>query len=266
MAAINMFRGGSPDFKAMFCGGDFAEFTPPFSSPLYDDTPPYNSHADGAQGQGYLNLWFPLVPNLQNNDAHKWMRNALEGVKAVGDIIRLAWVPLRSYAISQHFELVKGDELLDGVYVKPVAERVSWNFTTKSWDWTTNTDYAAAVTASGVTQFPLGIPSNTDRRWGFIDLSPSPKVSVTTSHPEEGTPTSSASVSFSAPCTFGHNLVKTDTDGVPVSGLDAYYGAVVLGLQIAAGQAKDIANIWRGNFALYMSAKLLQFECATQIG
>lgn len=246
MAAINMFRGGSPDFKASFCAGSFAEFTPPFSAPHYDDTPPYNSHADGAQGQGYLNLWFPLIPNLQQNDAHKWQRNALEKVSAVGDIIRLAWVPLRSWVLAQHFELVRGDELLNGVYVKPVAERAAWDVSKNDWVYTTNAEYAAAVTASGVGQFPLGVPGTTDQRWGFVNLAPE--------------------ADDQAPCTFGHNIMKTDAKGNPTGGLDAYYGAVILGLQIAEGSETAIANIWKGNFAFYMSAKIASFESATQIG
>lgn len=246
MAAINLFRGGSPDFKPGFCAGAFAEFTPPFSAPHFDFTPPYNSHADGALGQGYLNLQFPLVPNLQNNDAHKWMRNALQNVKAVGDVIRLAWVPLRSYVVAQHFELTQGDALLNGVYVKPVAERVYWDYSKEDWTWETNTEYAAAVTASNVGQFPLGIPGSTDQQWGFIRLEPK--------------------VGDVAPCTFGHNIPKLDSNGVPTAGLDAYFGAVVLGLQIAEGDAGAIANIWRGNFAFYMSAKLLAFEASTQVG
>lgn len=246
MATVNLFRGGSPDFKPLFCQGAFAEFGPPFSAPHYEFTPPFNSHADGAQGQGYLNLWFPLVPNLQNNDAHKWMRNALENVKAVGDVIRLAWVPLRSYVLAQYIELTQGDELLNGVYVKPVAERVSWDFAKQDWVWEENSEYAAAVTASNVGQFPLGVPGDTDQRWGFINLAPK--------------------AGDQAPCTFGHNIPKTDAKGVPTAGLDAYYGAVVLGLQIAEGDADAIKNIWRGNFALYVTAKLLAFESSAQVG
>lgn len=246
MANINMFRGGSPDFKPMFCKGEWAEFNPPFSAPHYADTPPYNSHADGAMGQGYLNLTFPLIPNLQNNDAHKWQRNALANLKAVGDIIRLAWVPLRSYVVAQHFELVRGDDLCSGVYVKPVAERVAWDIDKKDWTWTINSDYAAAVTASQVGQFPLGVPSSTDQQWGFINLEPK--------------------AGDQAPCTFGHNMAQRDANGTPTGGLDDYYGGVVLGLQIAEGSAAAIANIAVSNFALYMSAKLLAFECGTQVG
>lgn len=246
MAIVDMFRGGTPDVKPSFCKGDFAKFRPSFSSPHYKDTPPYNSHADGAQGQGYLNLWFPLVPNLQSNDAHKWQRNALMNLSAPGDIIRLAWVPLRSYVLSQHFELVRGDEILDGVYVKPVAERVTWDIEKEDYVWADNAEYTAAVTASNVGQFPLGVPKETDQQWGFINLAPQAGVQ--------------------APCTFGHNMVATDAEGNPTAGLDAFYGAVVLGLQIAEGSEEAIANIWRSNIAFYMSAKVLQFECATQVG
>lgn len=241
MATVNMFRGGTPDFKPMFCAGDFPEFTQPFSSPHYKWTPPFNSHADGALNQGFLTQVFPLVPNLQNNDAHKWQRIALQGVKAVGDIIFLNWVPLRSYWISQYIEVTETDPLLDGVYVKPVAYRFSWDVANKTWKQTENTAYAAKVAAANVTQFPLGTPAEGDSRYGIIDLMP-----------EEG----------EVPCTFGHNLLKADGS----AGLDAYYGGVVFGLQVSAGDPAKVAEMWNGNFALYNSAKLLTFECSMQVG
>lgn len=96
MANINMFRGGTPDFKGWFCRGDWPEFKPPFSAPHAAFTPPYDSHADAAYGQGYLNLHFPLVPNLADTYGHNWMRTALKKVSAIGDTIMLNWVPLRS--------------------------------------------------------------------------------------------------------------------------------------------------------------------------
>lgn len=257
MANVMLFRGGTPDFKPMFCKGEYAQFKPPFSSPHFYDTPPYDSHADAAQGQGYLNLVFPLVPNLQQNDAHHWQQTALKGLGKVNDVIYTNWVPLRSFVVAQHIEVVRGDPALDGVYVKPVAARVSWDFDTEDYVWETNTDYAAAVTAAGVTQLPLGTPSTGDKRWAYIDLT-LPKVSV-----GEG---NAVTVSAAAPCTFGHDLVKFDTDGKPTEGLDSYYGGVVLGLQVTAGQPAKIAEIWRSNIALYMSAKVLSFECSTQVG
>lgn len=256
MANVMLFRGGTPDFKPMFCKGEYAQFKPPFSSPHLYDTPPYDSHADAAHGQGYLNLVFPLVPNLQQNDAHHWQQTALKGLSKVGDVVYTNWVPLRSFVVAQHIEVVRTDPALDGVYVKPVAARVSWDLDTEDYTWETNTDYAAAVTASGVTQFPLGTPASGDKRWAYIDLT-LPKVAVDDD---------AATVSAAAPCTFGHDLVKFDADGKPTEGLDSYYGGVVLGLQVTAGQPAKIAEIWRSHIALYMCSKVLQFECSTQVG
>ena len=84
---IKLFRGGMPDFKGWFCDGQFAEFTPPFDAPHAKFTPPFDSHADAAHGQGYLNLHFPLVPNLNDTVGHRWMQYGLKGVKADGDVI-----------------------------------------------------------------------------------------------------------------------------------------------------------------------------------
>ncbi|MBD5585309.1 MAG: hypothetical protein HDQ88_09525 [Clostridia bacterium] len=267
MANVNLFRGGTPAFKPMFCAGEYAEWTPPFDSYHKEDTPPYDSHAEAAQGQGYLNLVFPLIPRLGDTMGHHWMQTALKGLEKVNDIIWLTWVPLRSFVVAQHIEVSRVDPLLEGVYFKPVAKRVAWDFTTNAYKDTTNTDYAAAVAASGVTEFPFGKFGASDARWGFIDLT-LPKVSTATTL--TGSPVSAASstssVSASAPCTFGHNLVKTDANGNPTGGLDEYYGAVVLGYQISKGAADKIKLIWRSNIAVYMSAKLLAFECPSQIG
>lgn len=262
MANVMLFRGGTPDFKPMFCKGEFAQFRPPFNAPHMYDTPPYDSHADAAHGQGYLNLVFPLVPMLQNNDSHHWQQTALKGLSKVGDIIYTNWVPLRSFVVAQHIEVTRTDAALDGVYFKPVAARVSWDLDTEDYKWEANADYAAAVTAAGVTQLPLGTPVNNDARWAFIDLT-LPKVDAQLSADKNSVTTT---VSAAAPCTFGHDLVKYDAAGKPTDPLDKYYGAVVLGLQIAAGDPKKIAEIWRSNIAVYMSSKVLSFECSTQVG
>ena len=78
MASVNIARGGTPDFKGWFERGDYAEFTPPFGMPPMPSTPPYNSHADAAHGQGFLNLQFPLIPRIEDTTAHAWMWNALK--------------------------------------------------------------------------------------------------------------------------------------------------------------------------------------------
>lgn len=245
MADISMFRGGTPLFKPKFCRGDWPEFTAPFSGPQYEDTPPFNSHGCGAFDQGYLNLYFPLNPNLQQNDAHKWMREAMRNLKAVGDILQLAWVPLRSYATFQYFEVSRGDELVDGVYLKPVAQRMSWDISEREWKIETNSEYEAAVTASGVGQFPCGKIKASDQQYGLINLLPA---------------------AGKLPCTFGHNLVKCDENGNPTEGLDEYYGGVILGLQIAEGSAQAISDLWKSNMCIYMCVKFQSFECSMQAG
>lgn len=246
MANVNLFRGGTPDFKPMFCKGDFAKWGPPFSASHLDDTPPYDSQADAAYGQGWLTLQFPLVPNLWGNYAHHWMQTALKDVKQVNDSIWLNWIPLRSFAVAQHIEVNKIDPALKGVTVKPVASRVSWDWTTGDWKWEPNTEYAARVVEAGVAEIGLGEFSDALQRYAFINLMP------TTDKP--------------IPCTFGHNLVQFDDKGIPVQGLDEYYGAVVLGLQIVRGEAEQLELLHRANFALYTSTKVCQFVCGTQVG
>lgn len=244
MANILLARGGTPDFKGWFCAGQYPEFTPPYDAPHMPATPPFDSHADAAYGQGYLNLQFPLVPNLNDTTAHVWMQHALKKVKNVNDIILTNWVPLRSYLDSFYIEVSKTDPALDGVYVKPVAMRVAYNFTTEEWDYTPNAAFDAEITASGITQFPLGTPQPGDKLYGLCMLN------------QDRT---------QIPSTFGHNLVARNAQGDPTGGLDANYGAVLFGLQFVQGDPAKIATVWRSNIAVYLSAKLLAFEGASQI-
>lgn len=246
MATVNLFRGGTPDYKPMFCRGEFAQWSPPFSATHLDDTPPYDSHADAAYGQGWLTLQFPLIPNLWGNYAHHWQQTALQGITKANDIILLNWVPLRAFALAQHIEVNKVDPILAGVTVKPIAMRVSWDWDKEDWKWETNTEYAAKVAESGVSEIGLGEFSDSLQRYAFINLLPSADKPI--------------------PCTFGHNLVRFDDKGVPIGPLDEYYGGVVLGLQIVRGDADKVAKLYRSNFALYMSTKISAFECGTQVG
>ena len=170
MAITNLFRGGMPDFKGWFCDGQFAEFTPPFDAPHAKFTPPFDSHADAAHGQGYLNLHFPLVPNLNDTVGHRWMQYGLKGVKASGDVILTNWVPLRSYVDSVYYEANLFDANLTGVYAKPVAYRVAWDFTHEEWTYTEIEAYAAMLAASGIEKFPLGTPGVSDKIYGMARL------------------------------------------------------------------------------------------------
>lgn len=241
MAVINLARGGMPDFKGWFCDGQSAEFTPPYDAPHTEFTPPFDSHADAAMGQGFLNLQFPLVPNLNDTVGHRWMQNLLKGVKAVGDVVLTNWVPQRAYLDSVYYEVTKTDASLDGVYLAPVAKRAVWNFTTEEWEYKDVTAFADAMTAAKITQFPVGTPQDGDKLYGFTRLT-------------------------NPLATFGHNIVKRNATGKPTAGYDDAFGTVMLGFKVAAGDPDKIATLWKSTFALYFSSKLLAFEGSTQIG
>ena len=288
MAITNLFRGGMPDFKGWFCDGQFAEFTPPFDAPHAKFTPPFDSHADAAHGQGYLNLHFPLVPNLNDTVGHRWMQYALKSVKAVGDTILTNWVPLRSYVDSVYYEANLFDKNLDGVYVKPVAYRVAWDFVNEEWTYTKITAFTSQLSAAGIDKFPLGTPGSSDKIYGMARLVGASGTSQLTSGATSGTVTGTADTTTGAvtgtsagsvtntsgtastmadmPVTFGHNIPALDENGKPTGGYDDWFGAVCLGYEVSNGSADKIKNIWKSTFALYMSAKLFTFEGSTQIG
>lgn len=238
---INLYRGGTPDFKGWFRRGDYAEFTPPFGTPPMPSTPPYDSHADAAYGQGYLNLQFPLIPRIEETTAHGWMWNALKQLSEVGDRIYTNWVPMRSIVTDLHWEVTRTDKELDGVYLRPVAARARWNFDTNEWDYIDNTAYASMLTSNSVSQFPLGTVQDGDAVYGYAH-------------------------NINPLCTFGHNIFKRDSSGAPTQeGYDEFFGAVVLGYEVAEGSTEKLKNLWRSNFALYFSAKLHAFECGIQV-
>ena len=256
MATINLMRGGTPVFRPAFCCGDFPEFTMPVDTPHFPGTPPYDSHADGAREQGFLNLSFPFVPNLLDTTAHRWMLPPLQKLSAVGDKIRLIWVPHRGYVESLHMELTRFDSNLDGVYVQPIAERAVWNFTTEEWEFKANTKFDEDIAAyANVTKLCLGTPAPEDTSTDPVTPADSPYLFAR--FPQTDT---------ELPATFGHNLVARDATGKPTGGLDDYFGAVVLGLKIIAGDAEKIKALWRGKFELWMCAKFLAFECHTFTG
>lgn len=245
MANVLIARGGEPDFKGWMCDGQWAEYGPSYSTPQIEYTPPFNSHADGAHGQGYLNLHFPLVPNLNGTLGHQWMQNALKGLNKVNDILFTNWVPTRSYVDSIYVEVSKTDASLDTVYFKPVAYRVAYDFDAQDWTYTEIADFTTEMTNAGITQLPLGTPDPSDKLYAMARLG----LDAT-----------------KKPSTFGHNIVKRDATGKPIDGADEYFGAVLLGLQFNQGTDAKVASIWKSDIAVHFSAKLLTFEGSTQIG
>jgi hypothetical protein len=245
MAIVNIARGGTPDFKGFMCEGQYAEFTPPYTSPHMPSTPPYDSQADAAFGQGYLNMDFPLVPNLGGTTGHQWMQNALKKIRNQNDVILTNWVPMRSYLESYFIEVVTTDPNLDGVYITPVAYRIKWDFVTQSWIEEEVTAHGDELVAAGITQLPLGTPQSGDRVYGMARLA--------TDH-------------TTLPPTYGHNLVTRNAQGDPIGPLDDRYGTVAIGLRVSAGTQARIETIWRSNIAVYITTKLFQFIGSGQKG
>ena len=235
MANVNICRGGTPNFRGWFCEKDYPENLPPVSMDNLSGTPPFDSHACGSMGQGYLNISMPLVPVLEDTEAHRWMQKALKNLAAVNDVVFTNWIPLKSYIDSLYIEVKKIDKELAGVKVKPVAYRVTYNEATKEYDYAEIAAFTDELTTAGAThELSIGASGGAEKSTLFARLSNDPTK---------------------VPATFGTDIVG-----------DPSYGAVVLGLQVSSGDADKIAAIYRSQIAVYLSAKLLCFECSTQVG
>jgi hypothetical protein len=261
MSNVNLFRGATPDFKAFYCNGEYGQFRPPFSATHAAQTPPFDSHFCGAWGLGYFTPGFPLVPNLGNTRAHQWMKNALADVKAVGDKIRLIWVPLRSYVTSVYFEVTETDKALDGVVVSLFADRVKYNAATDDFVYTTDTGVAADLAGANFPTFTLGT-TGVYAKYGIARL-PESKIVFTTVMVDGGsgnTPDTQVIQTVSGPVSR-----VPSTFGVNIPG-DTYEGGVVFGIQItAASNPANIANLQEFNGAAYLSLKLESFESPAQL-
>ena len=259
---VNAARGGQPDFKGWKCEGQWQEYGPAYSVPRMPDTPPFNSHADAAYGQGYLNLHYPLIPDLAGTTGHVHMRKALAQLKKVGDVFLTNWIPNRAYLDSVYVEATRYDANLAGLYLKLVSYYVKWDFTEEKFVYSKNT---AIEMGEGLgASFPL------------IPLGKQEVVSGL----HKVAPYGFARFSYSddkVPSTLMHDIVKYDEEtGKPTGGLDANFGNAMLGFQVvskdggteATEEATDekVKLISSSNIAVYLSAKLLAFEGSTQIG
>ena len=252
---VNAARGGQPDFKGWMCEGQWQEYGPAYSVPRMPDTPPFNSHADAAYGQGYLNLHYPLIPDLAGTTGHVHMRKALAQLKKVGDVFLTNWIPNRAYLDSIYVEATRYDPALKGIALKLVSYTAKWDFTTQDFDYTENTDFATEIG-----EFPLINLEKQDatggKAYGFVHFNYTAGTN---------------------PSTLKHDIVKFDEKGHPTSGYDESFGTALIGFQVV--KAKDgaatpdsgeldaaVKLIATSNIAVYLSAKLLAFEGSTQIG
>lgn len=248
MAIANLARGFTPVFRPAFCCGAFAEFTDPVSPTRMAGTPPFDSHADAVRGQGYFTLSFPLVPNLRETEAHRWMWPELrEKVQKKDDVIRLIRIPFFHYVDSLLITVTEPDaNALDGVYVTPVSERVTPKNITNSaadeWDYVANTDFDSDLATYGnVTKLPLGNLAADDSRYLLARF---PAMDST------------------FPWSWGHDFL----DAAGTAGLDDHYGYTTIGLKFSEGDDDKIAQFWRSKVAVHVVAKVFGFESACFTG
>lgn len=245
MATVNLVRGGAPVFRPAFCCGAFPEYNPICDITHFPGTPPFDTHAEAAHGQGYLNLMYPFVPNLLDTDAHLWMQTPLQALSAKNDVIRLIWIPTYSYVDSMVIVQTKYDTSLDGVYVQPISERYWWNPSTKQCEYKANTLFDAAFsTYANATRLCLGTPA--------AGNSPDSQY-IHCRFPQKDSIQNWA---------FGHDQYKYNAQGDPTAAADEYTGMAVFGLRVVDGTAAKIKSIWQGNFELWINLKVFCHECS----
>lgn len=250
--SIDLFRGGIPVFRPAFCCGDYPAYMPVGNMQHFEGTPPVDEHAEGARGQGYLNLNFPLVPNILDTDAHRWMRTPLMSLSKSEDVLRLIWIPRYGYVDSLWMQLTKYDTMLDGVYVTPMAERYWWNPKTGALEFKPEPLFDEAMSKyANALRLPLGTPSGEVEDLDAGVTIPADSQYIFARFGQEDN---------TLPWSWGHDLYTFDRNGRPSGALDEYCGNVCFGLKITGPDAK-IKDIWRGKFELWINMKYLQHDC-----
>lgn len=171
MANISLYRGGTPVVNFMWSKSDFPQYTPPFrqthlgtTSELFADerplaeTPPYDSHADGAYNLGNFVIGLPFAPRVRGQIAQ---RKALQAQDlAVGDVLQMIWLPEDHVATYLNLKSITVDSNMAGatvaLCVQDAVPDADGNFT-----YTENTDFDTAVTTQvGSNSFSVDAPFN----------------------------------------------------------------------------------------------------------
>lgn len=230
MANIRLYRGGTPDVKYVWERRDWAQFQPPFGLPTAEDTPPYDSHADGAYNLGNFVQGMPLKPRGYGLE---WQRKALEGV-AAGDILQMIWLPADHYATALNLKSIDVQENLAGATIALVSQihtiDADGNITE-----TETTDLEDAITAQGGTNvFDLSKPFN-----AFVSLM-------------------KADTGYAVPLYSRPPLPAADAASSPTPPRIIIFGVKVLSLPTNADVTLD--QMLKG---VYLSLRSTAFECPT---
>ena len=156
MANISLYRGGTPEVKYIWSAADHPEYRPPFSqrhlgaqSDLFADerpleeTPPYDSHADGAYNMGNFVIGLPVAPRTRGQVAQ---RKALQAQPLeVGDILQCIWLPEDHIATYLNLKSITNDANMAGATVALVAQNATPD-KNGEFHYVEDTDFADAVT------------------------------------------------------------------------------------------------------------------------
>lgn len=234
MANLGLFRGGSPVVKYSWKDSDWAQFEPPFGQATLEDTPPYDSHADGAYNAGDFVLGFPLKPNLGGMD---WQRRALANAKlAVGDVLQLIWLPADHMATFLNIKSIGSDSNMAGATIALQHQTLSRD-TDGNIEITDTDTLSTAITAQGGSNvFDLSAPFN--QMVSLID------VSSGYARPMYSTPP----------------LPAASASATPVHAVFHMFGIKILSLPTDTAITLD--KMRKG---VYLSLRMQAFECPTFI-
>lgn len=171
MANISLYRGGTPEVKYIWSAADHPEYRPPFSqrhlgaqSDLFADerpleeTPPYDSHADGAYNMGNFVIGLPVAPRTRGQVAQ---RKALQAQPLeVGDILQCIWLPEDHIATYLNLKSITNDANMAGATVALVVQNATPD-KNGEFHYAEDTDFADAVTTQvGSNSFAVDKPFN----------------------------------------------------------------------------------------------------------
>ena len=171
MTNISLYRGGTPEVKYIWSAADHPEYRPPFSqrhlgaqSDLFADerpleeTPPYDSHADGAYNMGNFVIGLPVAPRTRGQAAQ---RKALQAQPLeVGDILQCIWLPEDHIATYLNLKSITNDANMAGATVALVVQNATPD-KNGEFHYVEDTDFADAVTTQvGSNSFAVDKPFN----------------------------------------------------------------------------------------------------------
>lgn len=234
MANIPFYRGGTPVVKYIWDENTTPDFVPPFSENNNEDTPPYDSHADGAYNLGHFVLGMPIKPN---GAGMTWQRKKLANQTiTAGDVIQLAWLPADHIATFLNLKSVQVQDDLAGAKIALVAQKLTFDDDGNPV-YTEDSDFDAAVQAQvGANSFNLNEPFN-----AFVSLFK--KVG------DDG---------YAVPMYSEPSLPAKDSAAQPTKGFYYVFGIKVLALPTNA--SVSLASMRKG---VYFSVHMDAFECPT---